>query len=145
MDEMRAVHGVPGWDAVVRLLERASLPTSDLTHGHMSHFFYTGSAAEPSGIVGVELLGNDALLRSLVVSPDLRGSGLGSKLVTHAEHHARMSSATSIYLLTTTAKHFFLGRGYLETSRDAAPPAIRSTSEFSGLCPASSAFLLKRL
>lgn len=145
MDEMRAVHGVPGWDAVVRLLERASLPTSDLTQAHMSHFFYTGSAAEPSAIVGVELLGNDALLRSLVVAPDLRGAGLGTKLVTHSEHHARMSSATTIYLLTTTAKDFFLGLGYLETSRDAAPPAIRSTSEFSGLCPASSAFLSKRL
>ena len=127
------------------LLESASLPTSDLTDAHMRHFLYTGSAAQPSGIVGVEVLGKDALLRSLVVIPDRRGSGLGDMLVTHAEQHARMHGATTIYLLTTTAESFFLSRGYVRTSRDAAPPAIRATSEFSGLCPASSAFLSKHL
>lgn len=145
MSESNLIHRMPSRDAVVSLLQSASLPTSDLTDAHMNHFFYVGSDAQPSGIVGVEVFGSDALLRSLVVAPNRRRSGLGCKLVTHAEQHCRMSGATAIYLLTMTAEHFFLGRGYRQASRDSAPSAIRSTSEFSGLCPANSAFLSKSL
>jgi hypothetical protein len=35
--------------------------------------------------------------------------------------------------------------GYQRADRDAAPAAIRSTSEFTSLCPASAVFLRKRL
>ena len=57
----------------------------------------------------------------------------------------RARGVATVYLLTTTAEHFFRSRGYVVTPRNAAPPAIRSTPEFTGLCPASSAFLSKRL
>jgi amino-acid N-acetyltransferase len=130
---------------VIRLLESAALPTSDLTDDDMKDFFYAGPASAPVGIVGVQFYGPDALLRSLVVSASHRTQGLGQRLVEHAEQHARDRGAGAIYLLTTTAEPFFRSRGYAATSRDSAPPAIRSTPEFASLCPASSAFLSKRL
>ena len=130
---------------VVRLLMRADLPTSDLTDEHMADFFYAGPAMSPTGIVGVQFFGSDVLLRSLVVDTSHRTSGLGSKLVEHAERHARERGANTVYLLTTTAESFFRARGYVPTPRDHAPAAIRSTPEFTGLCPASSAFLSKQL
>lgn len=130
---------------VVQLLEGAALPTSDLTDDSMKDFFYVGPATAPIGIIGVQLYGSDALLRSLVVISAHRAQGLGHRLVEHAEQYARERGATTVYLLTTTAESFFRSRGYSATARDSAPSAIRSTPEFSGLCPASSAFLSKRL
>jgi amino-acid N-acetyltransferase len=111
----------------------------------MKDFFYAAAADVPVGIVGLQLFGSDALLRSLVVTQAHRAKGLGQKLVEHAEQHARERGATAVYLLTTNAEAFFRARGYSVTPRDSAPPAIRSTPEFAGLCPASSAFLSKHL
>ena len=140
-----AIQQAPRRADVIGLLESASLPTSDLADGDMTDFFYAGPSSAPIGIVGLQFYGSDALLRSLVVSASHRAQGLGQKLVEHAEEHARTRGVATIYLLTTTAEQFFRSRGYVVTSRDSAPPAIRSTPEFAGLCPASSAFLSKRL
>jgi amino-acid N-acetyltransferase len=93
----------------------------------------------------VQFYGSSALLRSLVVTSAHRARGLGQRLVEHAEQHARERGAGTVYLLTTTAEAFFRARGYAITPRESAPAAIRSTPEFAGLCPASSAFLSKRL
>lgn len=140
-----AIHQAPRHADVVGLLKSASLPTSDLSDEDMKEFFYAGPATAPIGIVGLQFYGSDALLRSLVVSPAHRAQGLGQELVERAEQHARARGVATVYLLTTTAEHFFRSRGYVVTPRDSAPPAIRSTPEFAGLCPASSAFLSKRL
>lgn len=145
MDTVPAIHQAPLRADVVRLLESASLPTSDLSDDDMRDFFFAGPATAPVGIVGLQFYGSDALLRSLVVSTAHRARGLGHRLVEHAEHHAREHGATTVYLLTTTAESFFRSRGYVVAPRESAPPAIRSTPEFAGLCPASSAFLSKRL
>ena len=45
---------------------------------------------------------------------------------------------STVYLLTTTAGIVLSVPRLLVTPRDSAPPAIRSTPEFAGLCPASS-------
>jgi amino-acid N-acetyltransferase len=140
-----AIQQAPRRADVIGLLESASLPSSDLADDDMTDFFYAGPSSAPVGIIGLQFYGSDALLRSLVVSTSHRAQGLGQRLVEHAELHARTRGATTIYLLTTTAEHFFRARGYVATPRDSAPPAIRSTPEFASLCPASSAFLSKRL
>jgi amino-acid N-acetyltransferase len=145
METLLAIHRAPQHSGVESLLASASLPTSDLSADHMKDFFYVGSATAPLGIVGLQFFGSDALLRSLVVTPANRTHGLGQRLVEHAEQHARERGAATVYLLTTTAAAFFRARGYVVTPRDNAPPAIKSTPEFAGLCPASSAFLSKRL
>ena len=127
------------------LLASANLPTEDLTEEHCEHFFFLGPSDAPLGLVGIELLGDVALLRSLVVSPNARQSGAGSALVRHAENYARDRGVRGLYLLTTTAEAFFARRGYSRASRDVAPATIRSTKEFAGICPSSSAFMFKQL
>jgi amino-acid N-acetyltransferase len=131
--------------SVVALLESASLPASDLTDAHMAHFFFAGPESPLTGVVGLELCGGDALLRSLAVASMLRSKGLGSALVDRAESHARSHGARSMYLLTTTAEEFFRRRGYRSLPRAEAPPGIRETREFADMCPASSAFMVKIL
>ena len=135
----------PSLGAAVQLLAAAQLPTEDLTAAHCEHFFFAGSPTEPTGLVGLELFGNVALLRSLVVAPDRRGTGEGAALLRHAEDHARAQGVGTLYLLTTTAESFFAKHGYQRAPRDSAPAAIRATREFSGICPASSAFMMRQL
>ena len=135
----------PSLEAVRSLLAAAELPTSDITDAHLDHFFSCGSPGAPKAIAGVELYGDVALLRSVVVSPDMRASGFGSALVEHVESYARQSGARALYLLTTTAESFFSRLGYQKVDRSEAPASIRATREFSDICPASSAFMSKEL
>jgi amino-acid N-acetyltransferase len=131
--------------AAIALLRAAELPTEDLADEKLEHFFLAGDRVSPAGLVGLELYGRDALLRSLVVQPQSRAAGIGSQLVAHAEDHAARHGVRSVYLLTTTAEDFFAARGYAPADRSAAPDSIRSTREFAGLCPANSAFMIKQL
>jgi amino-acid N-acetyltransferase len=135
----------PSLDAAVKILAAAHLPTEDLTADHCEQFFFTGSSSEPTGLVGLELFGNVALLRSLVVAPDRRGIGEGAALLKHVEDHARAEGVRTLYLLTTTAESFFAKHGYQRAERESAPAAIRATREFAGICPASSAFMMRQL
>jgi amino-acid N-acetyltransferase len=135
----------PDESAVKQLLSESSLPISDITTQHLQHFFGCGSGPELEGVVGLELFSEVALLRSLAVASSMRGTGVGSSLVAHAERHARDQGVQSLYLLTTTAEAFFMRRGYARVPREDAPAAIKTTSEFSGICPTSSAFMVKYL
>jgi len=135
----------PRHSSVVALLEAEGLPASDLTEEHLDHFFFTGTYGAPSALVGLEIHGDAALLRSLVVSAAARTQGFGSALVRHAEEYAAAHQMRALYLLTTTAETYFEHRGYRRIDRAEAPPAIESTREFASLCPSSSALMIKRL
>jgi amino-acid N-acetyltransferase len=111
----------------------------------LKHFFFTGTDGAPSALVGLEIYGGAALLRSLVVSAAARTQGLGSALVLHAKEYAAAHRLRSLYLLTTTREAYFEHRGYRLIDRSQAPPSIQSTREFASLCPSSSAFMVKRL
>jgi amino-acid N-acetyltransferase len=145
MAEPLLIRGRPTRSTAMALLLPQELPVSDITDGHLESFFFTGSDGSPTGLVGVEIYGADALLRSLVVAETARTRGIGSSLVQHAEDYAANRGVGAMYLLTTTAERFFARRGYRRVDRARAPPAIRSTPEFAGLCPASSAFMIKEL
>lgn len=138
-----AISPKPSLGAAVKLLAAADLPTEDLTAAHCEHFFFSGPPAEPTGLVGLEIFGDIALLRSLVVASSRRGTGEGSSLLKHAESYARSRGVQAIYLLTMTAEPFFTKHGYRRVARESAPDAIRTTREFAGICPASSAFMAR--
>jgi amino-acid N-acetyltransferase len=145
MTDRLIIRARPSLSKATALLEAQGLPISDITEEHLEHFFYFGSDGSPTALVGVEIYGTDALLRSLVVSAAARTQGLGSALVLHAEEYAAAHQVRALYLLTTTAEPYFEHRGYRRIDRSEAPSAIQSTREFASLCPASSAFMIKRL
>jgi len=128
---------------IVPLLAACGLPIADISSSQSPHFFGIRSESGLVGVVGLELYGEVALLRSLAVAPAYRGRGLASQLVAYAESVAASMGVDSMFLLTTTASDFFGKLGFVSASRSAAPPAIQATSQFSSLCPASSAFLQK--
>lgn len=145
MPEPLNIRARPTRSAAVALLAAEGLPVQDLTDEHLEHFFYAGPDESPTGLVGLEMYGADALLRSLVVGADARAKGLGSALVRHAEDYASAHRVQAVYLLTATARSFFERLGYRRADRAQAPPSIQSTREFAGLCPANAAFMIKRL
>ena len=127
------------------LLQSNQLLISDIETGTKVLFFVVGSKQQPSGVVGIQVFGTTALLRSLAVSESERGKGLGSALVRHVEQHLASSGVGTVYLLTTTASPFFELHGYRTANRKDAPKSISETSQFSSLCPGSSAFMVKVL
>ena len=142
---MNAVTGNPDKVEVEHLLVECGLPVSDITSEHMEHFFAAGEPSNLTGVVGLELYEDVALLRSLTVSPKHRGTGLGKQLVAYAEQYAFDHGVQEIYLLTTTADKFFSTLGYSAMTRSQAPAAIQGTAEYSNLCPSSSVFMVKQL
>ena len=140
-----SITAAPTLSAAIRFLRAAELPTEDLTDSHLQHFFMASSRDSAVGLVGLEIYGRDALLRSLVVDPSVRTEGIGSQLVEYVETYGRARGVEAVYLLTTTAENFFARRGYARIERSTAPESIRTTREFASICPASSAFMVKHL
>jgi len=95
-------------------------------------------------VVGLEVYGNCALLRSAVVDAGRRGSGLGIDLVESLLRRAGTRGVREIYLLTTTAEHFFPRFGFARISRGDVAPAVRASEEFRGACP-DSAVAMRRV
>jgi amino-acid N-acetyltransferase len=104
-----------------------------------------GRASRLVGLAGVELHPDGALLRSVAVHPDWRGTGLGRALVMRALGAARMAGLRDAYLLTTTAERWFPRFGFGVITRDAVPPGVRQSVEFREACPASAVVMHRAL
>jgi len=133
-----------GMRDVVRLaLEAARLPSSDIDVPDRL-FFSLADDAGLIGFVGLEGAGPDRLLRSLVVLPTRRGHGFGKVLVERLES-AAAGAVDRLHLLTNSAAPLFRHLGYQDAPRSAAPAAIAATDQFTSLCPASAAYLVKEI
>jgi amino-acid N-acetyltransferase len=132
-------------ERIVDLLLESGLPVDDLAPGCDVQFLVAEEGNVLAGCAGIELAGRHALLRSVAVRTSYRGYGLGNRLVEAAEQLCRQRNVSDMYLLTLTAASYFARRGYSHLERAHAPQCIASTTEFSSICPASSAFMMKRL
>lgn len=130
--------------AIVRLLQEAQLPTQDLPP-HLTHFRVAKEGETLLGTVGIEPLGEVALLRSLAVTPSCQGSGLGKNLYGAAWALAKNLHIRALCLITTTAGGFFEKQGFERVDRASVPMAIQETAQFSGVCPSSATVMRKGL
>jgi amino-acid N-acetyltransferase len=132
-------------DGLRAALTRAGLPAEDIaTAGPYFWRFSTGDDV-PAGFGGLEVYGTDALMRSVVTLPPLRGRGIGQAIVKALEAEAVVMKCRSVFLLTTTARGFFEKLGYAEIGRSDVPASIRATAQFVSFCPDSAAVMVKRL
>ncbi len=121
---------------VLALLARAGLPTAGVPPA-LTGFLVAESAGRLVGVVGLEVYGRAALLRSAVVAPDARSIGVGAGLVKGLLDQARTEGIRDVYLLTTTADAWFPRFGFARISRDAVPSALHASEELRGACPDS--------
>jgi amino-acid N-acetyltransferase len=141
---------VPADLAAVRaLLTDASLPLDGVDeafeHGVVAEAGRTPVGGAIVGAAAIEPFGTDGLLRSVVVTPSSRGTGLGRTLVGAAEGAARELGIRDLYLLTETAVDWFPRLGYEPLARDAAPVAIAGSVEFTVSCKDTGVLMHRRL
>lgn len=129
---------------IERLLRDAHLPTDGVA-ASLPTYVVAEHAGALVGAAGLELCCNDALLRSVVVAPAWQSRGLGRALVSRAIAEAEARRLHALYLLTTTAEHYFPAFGFERTTRDTVPDAVRATAEFQTACPASATVMCKTL
>src|SRR3979490_2007036 len=92
--------------AVENLLSASDLPL-DGVRDNFSSFVVAEDDDEIAGAIGLEEFGTVALLRSAVVAPEHRGSGVGRRLVERLLERADEAGVEELYLLTTTAEQYF--------------------------------------
>lgn len=134
-EDLASVHG---------LLERAGLPTAGVEEW-LRDFLVAEHQGEIVGVAGLEVYGASALLRSVAVRPDWQGSGLGRQLVERLLSAAQERGTQDVYLLTTTAEHYFPRLGFACISRDQVPQGVQGSVEFAEACPASAVVMQKTL
>jgi amino-acid N-acetyltransferase len=120
-----------------------ALPSADITEEALQHFLVFRDERGVAGVVGLETSSDAALLRSLVVTGELIGRGVGRRLVLAAEALAAELGIRLIYLLTTSSSTFFEHLGFRSLDRKEAPLAIQGTREFVSLCPATAVLMVK--
>jgi N-acetylglutamate synthase-like GNAT family acetyltransferase len=130
--------------AIRALLERSGLPTSDLESAQ-PEFAVIRADGKVIAAGALQRFGSSALLRSVVVAPDHRGSGLGQLIVSELERSAHAAQITRLILLTQTATEFFARQGYRVIERSSAPEEIQESEEFRSLCPSSATCMAKSL
>jgi len=126
--------------AVRTLLAESDLPDAGLDAifaDHAGDFVLAEAGGALVGVAGLEVRGDDALLRSVAVHPEWRAHGVGRDLVKRLVCMAEARGLRALYLLTMTAEHYFPRFGFEVIARGAVPAAIADTLEFRSACPAS--------
>ena len=123
--------------AVRDLLRGAKLHLEGLEKQFGGHYAVLELDGKLIGAMGIEVYGRYGLLRSAVVAPAHRGTGLGVRLTRERIAWADARRIEALYLLTVTAAPFFARLGFVEVPRKSAPAEVQASLEFAKLCPSS--------
>lgn len=120
------------------------LPTQDCAE-QAQNFYGIFDSDNLIAAGGLEPAADYALLRSVVVMEQYRGSGLARKISAYLISLAESEGRRAVYLLTETAGSYFQKLGFTPLSRAKVPVAIAQTRQFSALCPDSASCLVMHL
>ena len=123
--------------AIRDLAAESDLPVEGLADQFPAGYAVARRGAEVVGAAGLEEHGSAGVLRSVVVAPGERGSGLGVVLSANRLARARELRLAAVYLLTTTAAEFYARFGFRPFPRADVPAAVAASSEFATICPSS--------
>ena len=127
----------PADDRKIRaFLEAAGLPATDVETGRQQ-FLLLEEDERLVGTIGLEVVGEDGLIRSLAVASDRRGRGLAAQLHEGVLELARARGVKTLYLLTTTAEDYAARKGFERVPREMVPPGVLALPQFRALCPAT--------
>lgn len=120
--------------AVRRLLSAAKLPLEGLDD-HRERLWVWDLDGTVVGAIAYEAYGDQGLLRSLIVDPAQRGTGLGAALLQAGLAEMRRAGLRNAYGLTTTIPDWLARLGWTELPQSAVPPALHQSMELRGACP----------
>ncbi len=132
-------------EGVLKLLNSAKL-TFEGVHQNLGNFFVVRDAeSKLIGVAGLEDYGASALLRSVMVSDQHRGEGIGHSLVERCLCESRRRKVQRLYLLTETAEKFMQLFGFRPVDRGFVDSRLQASEEFTGACPDSAVTMLLEL
>ena len=95
--------------------------------------------------VGLEAYGRSGLVRSMVVAPHRRSSGLGRELFRSLLARAYELGLKELFLLTVDAEGFFTKLGFASVSRDETPAQVQDIREYRELLSETATLMRLRL
>jgi N-acetylglutamate synthase-like GNAT family acetyltransferase len=128
---------------IEQLLKAASLPLAGVANA-LSGFVVAEAEGAIVGTAALEVCCDNALLRSVAVASEWRSRGLGRALVTRAIAEGEARGLRALYLLTTTAEHYFPSFGFQPIDRAQVPAEVRATEEFRSACPESAVVMCRQ-
>lgn len=119
-------------DTIVKLLKRAQLDEEGVDKPTTRFFLAekrsdSGELGEIVGTVGIELIGERALLRSLVLNGGTENARIGLEMIRVMLAFVQQHHIKEIYLTTAVPSAFFNRLGFTEISWEALPPEIRAS------------------
>lgn len=118
--------------AIESLLKAEWLPPMAIAE-FLDSFWVLETGGRVAGCAGIEIYGEAAVLRSVVVAPELRGTGEGQRLVTVGLDYARQHGAKRVYLFTMHAAPFFARYGFAPVTTGEFEPSVRESWQYIGL------------
>jgi UDP-N-acetylmuramate: L-alanyl-gamma-D-glutamyl-meso-diaminopimelate ligase len=113
------------------LLRQVGLGPDDLREDSYGNFLVLRNENGFVGCVGLEVYGEDAILRSLAVNKEARGVGYGWLLADTVINVARSRGVRRLYLLTDTASDFFAAKhGFRVVDLSTVGPEVVSSPTF---------------
>jgi amino-acid N-acetyltransferase len=132
----RLIEDAESFEAFRSLLKASNLPADDLNFNKdLLVGYFEGNILVGTG--GLEVYGDYGLLRSLSVKLGIRGKSVGTNITEYLIDEAKRRKLKAIFLLTETARGFFIKRGFTDVPRDSVPDPLKASSEFSHVCPTS--------
>ena len=129
-------------DGLAAALAKAGLATDDIDSAGLL-FWRFESDDVPVGFGGLEVFGDQALLRSVVTLPPVRNRGIGAAMVASLEMEARIRGCRAVWLATDNAADFFARLGYRACERSDAPQPVGQAGPFAHSATATA--MMKRL
>jgi amino-acid N-acetyltransferase len=129
-------------DGIKRLLVGSLLPSRDVG-GASQRFIVASEGGRLIGCAGLQVAGQDGLVRSMAVHWTRRNAGLGSKLHRRLLFEAALAGVRTLYVVTTTAEDFFAGHGFRKVAADAVPAELQASEEFTAFVPGGSAVMTR--
>ena len=122
--------------AIKELLTANQLPIAGVDE-HWKTFIVAREGERIIGCGGAETHEFVALIRSIAVQEDRRGTGVGRRIVRQLLDRLASRGIRQFYLLTTTAEDYFRKRGFKTIDRDEIHPQLLGSAELQGDCPST--------
>jgi len=81
----------------------------------------------------------------MAVASGHRSKGIAMALINELMAYAKGKRVSDMFLITNTAEQYFQRVGFKKIPREEVKEVVLQSKEFNGLCPASSAIMMKEL
>ncbi len=135
----------PQLTSIRDLLARCGLPHDDLNPDNIVHFLTCRTDGMLAGATGMEILGEEAVLRPPAVEADMRGRGIASLLLVRIERFAALGGARRFFAPSGPNDDYLLQRGYRRVEGEEIPEEVRRHAVFCGVEDSGASALTKNL